>query len=70
MVHHQIHNYLDAPFMCLLDQCLHIFERSIVRINTPVIGYIITVIAGRGVNRHQPYSSYTQILMGPRVAVI
>ncbi len=62
MVYHQIHNDFDPMRMRFIQHILKVFHRAIVLLHAVVVYRIVTVVAARLGNWHQPNSRDTQIL--------
>ena len=61
MVQHQIQNYPDAHGLTVSHQSIKILHGAIVRINGVVVGYIVLVISGAGVDGHEPQTGDPQL---------
>ena len=62
MVHYQVHNDPDTTLMGLVDQVLEILKRAVIGVDGIVVGYIVLVISGRGMDRHQPNAVKAHLL--------
>ena len=54
VVDHQVHDHLDAALVRLGQQVLEVGHAAVLRVDAVVIGDVVAVVAGRGVDRHQP----------------
>ena len=62
MVYHQVHNDFDPMRMRFIQHILKVFHRAIVLLHAVVVYRIVTVVAARLGNWHQPNSRDAQIL--------
>ena len=62
VVDHQIDDHVDIPLIALGDQLLEILHGAILRIDGIVVGYVILVVGGTGMDRHQPDTVDAQFL--------
>src|SRR5882757_6574996 len=55
VIRHQFDNHTNATVMSVRKERLEIFQSSVVRMNRPVVGDVVTVVPqGGGKKRHQP----------------
>ena len=62
VVHHQIQYHPDAPLPAGCQQGLHVLHGAVVRIDGAVVRYIVLVVRGAGMHRHQPDAIHAQLL--------
>ena len=70
MVHHKIDDDFDAARMRAIDQRVKIRQRAVIALEAAIIGHIVTVIARRLGNRHQPKAGDAKIGVGGGIPVI
>src|SRR5690606_2153835 len=62
VVDHQVHDDLDAALVRLGQQVVEIGQRAVLGVDAAVVGDVVAVVAGRGVDRHQPDAADAQRL--------
>ena len=70
VVHHKIDDDFNAAAMRAVDQRVKIRQRAVIALDAAIVGDIVTVIARRLRNGHQPNAGHAEIGVGGGVAVV
>ena len=62
MVQHQVDDDMDVPLLALRHEVVKILHGTVLGIDGIVIGYIILMVRGAGMNGHQPDALDSQVL--------
>ena len=54
VVYHQIDNNANTALVCFVNQVFKVLKRAVIGIDRVIVGHVIFVIGGRGMNGHQP----------------
>ena len=62
MIDYQIKNDMDIPLLAFCQEGVEIFHSAVGRVNGIVVGDIVFMVRGTGMDGHQPNAAHTQFL--------
>ena len=62
VVYHQIDNNANTALVCFVNQVFKVLKRAVIGIDRVIVGHVIFVIGGRGMNGHQPNAVVAHLL--------
>ncbi len=70
VVHHEVHDDLDAARPGRRDQRPEVVVRAVVGLHGPVVGHVVAVVAGRFGDGHQPQGGDPEVVRRRGIAVV